>query len=881
MSGDVKTIFHEVCGLTPAERKEYYLRHGTSDDARAEVESLLAHDGAWDTSFINRVVPRVEAWIRNTQAGTSLGPFQLQRLLGGGGMGDVYLAHRTDGEVQQTVAIKFLRVGMDSPAVRERFLRERQILASLRHPGIAHFLDAGHTEQGQPFLVMEFVDGTAIDEYSANFTIRQKLELFLQVCEAVSYAHRNLIVHRDLKPSNILVDSAGRARLLDFGIARILDDNAGQTQTRERMLTPEYASPEQVRGMAQTTATDIYSLGAVLYKLLTGQPPHPFDPNSGEDIEWTICTREPTAAGNLNPAIPKDIDAILAMTLRKEPESRYGTVEMLMEDIRAFLEFRPVRARSMDSWYRTARFLRRFWLPAAAACIAIAGLATGLVIAQRQRALAERRFNEVRHLANQLLDVDVIVRQLPGSSAARQYIVNTSLDYLRRLSQDAASDPGLALELGTAYMRVGRVQGIPISPNLGQAENAEQSLRTAEKLIRSVLARNPENRTAILRAAQIAHDRMILAQERRPDTEALPLTRTSAQWLTRFLDSVEVNRMELPDAEAAVIVGINVANGFSRDNLLDDASRILRRTIDLAVATSQPRQAGAARIVLARTLRAGGDLDAALSAIREARALVQPPSGQTSLGLVNSFALTLITEGEILGDDEAINLGRPAEAIPLFERGYRMAVELANRDAKDALSRMAVASRGFRYAGALRHKDPEGALRVCDEILRYCAEVKDNSRARRSEARAMSLSSRILVSLRRTAEARKRLDNAYARLRGIGLYPAATVELGSEAADALRASAELEAASGALPQAIETYTRLLNLIVAGKPNVEAELHSAYRLADHYSTLASLYRHAGEKDQAAALESRRLELWRAWERKLPQNPFVLRQLARAH
>ncbi|MBL8220760.1 MAG: serine/threonine protein kinase, partial [Bryobacterales bacterium] len=686
---------------------------------------------------------------------------------------------------------------------------------------------------------------------------------------------------RDLKPSNILVDSSGRARLLDFGIARILDDNTGQTQTRERMLTPEYASPEQVRGMAQTTATDIYSLGAVLYKLLTGQPPHRFDPNSGEDIAWTICTREPTPAGSLNAAISKDLDSILAMTLRKEPESRYGTVDMLMEDIRAFLELRPVRARSMDSWYRTTKFLRRFWLPAAAASIAIAGLATGLVIAQRQRALAERRFNDVRHLSNKLLDVDVIVRQLPGSSAARQYIVNTSLDYLRRLSQDAASDPGLALELGTAYMRVGRVQGIPISPNLGQADNAEQSLRTAEKLIHTVLASDPNNRVAILRAAQISHDRMILAQERRPDTEALPLTRTSAQWLTKFLDMVPTQQMDNPDAEAAVIVGINVANGFSRDNLLDEATRILRRTIDLAVATGQPRQAGAARIVLARTLRAAGDLDAALVTIREAMALVQPPPGQTSLGVVNSFALTLITEGEILGEDEAVSLGRPAEAIPLFERGYRMAVELANRDAKDALSRMAVASRGFRYAGALRHKNPEAALRVCDEILRYCSEVKNNSRARRSEARAMSLSSRILVSLRRTAEARKRLDNAYSRLRELNLDPASTVELGSEAADALRASAELEAASGALPQAIESYTRLLHLIMAGKPNVDSDLHSAYRLADHYSSLTSLYGRAGRKAEAATFESRRVELWRAWERKLPGNSFVVRQLARTH
>ena len=264
---------------------------------------------------------------------------------------------------------------------------------------------------------------------------------------------------------------------------------------------------------------------------------------------------------------------------------RYGTVEMLMEDVSAFLEYRPVRARARDSWYRLARFLRRFWLPAAAGSVAIAGLTVGLVIAQKQRALAERRFNDVRHLSNKLLDVDVLVRQLPGSSVVRQFVVHTSLDYLRRLSQDAAGDPDLALELGTAYMRVGRVQGVPISTHLGQSENAEQNLRIAEGLIQSVLAVRPGNRLAMLRAAQIAHDRMILAQERRPNTEALPLARVSAQWLDKYLASGDVKQAAPVEADGAVIVGMNVANCLSRQNLTEDAIRMSRRTIEVATLT--------------------------------------------------------------------------------------------------------------------------------------------------------------------------------------------------------------------------------------------------------------------------------------------------------
>src|SRR5207302_1705530 len=250
-------------------------------------------------------------------------------------------------------------------------------------------------------------------------------------------AHRQLIIHRDLKPSNILVDASGQPKLLDFGIAKMLDETGDATQTVERMLTPNYASPEQVSGVLQTTATDVYSLGAVLYKLLTGQSPHESQARSS--------------------GLPTDVGYILRKALRQEPEERYASVEAFAGDVRAFLEWRPVQARTGDAWYRTRKFLRRYRMSVTAAALVIASLSAGLYVANRERALAQKRFVDVRQLANKLFDIDVQARQLPGSTVTRQLIVDTSLEYLRRLAADVRGDPELALEVGNAYMRVARV----------------------------------------------------------------------------------------------------------------------------------------------------------------------------------------------------------------------------------------------------------------------------------------------------------------------------------------------------------------------------------------------------------------------------------------
>ena len=353
MNREVRLLFHELIGLPENQRLRILQERNVNPALRAEVESLLSFDSA-DERGLSDSVSNVAAQVlesASTADITDCGPYHLIRLIGSGGMGAVYLAERRGGEIEQHVAVKLLRADRHRHAWRERFLRERQLLASLQHPSIVHVIDAGHTEDERPYLVMEYVQGVKIDEFAKDIDVRARLRLFLRVCEGVAHAHRRLVIHRDLKPSNILVDASGQPKLLDFGIAKLLDDTGDLTQTLDRLLTPKYASPEQLAGAAQTTATDIYSLGAVLYKLLTGTAPR--------EGHTATANSEILPPSRLNPDVPIDLDYIVAMALRTEPDDRYVSVDEFAADIRAALAWRPVRARSGNLWYRTRRYLRR------------------------------------------------------------------------------------------------------------------------------------------------------------------------------------------------------------------------------------------------------------------------------------------------------------------------------------------------------------------------------------------------------------------------------------------------------------------------------------------------------------------------------------------
>ena len=386
----IQEIFLHAADLPPAERAAF-LDRTCNDDAevRREVESLLRADATGEFAVQTAIKSEAASMLdESSLVGARLGPYRLLNEIGRGGMGSVYLAERDDEHYRKLVAVKVVKRGMDTAGVLARFRHERQILAGFEHPYIARLIDGGTTPDGRPFFVMEYIEGQPIVTYcqERNLDLESRLRLFLRVCEAVSYAHRALVVHRDLKPNNILVDREGIPKLLDFGVAKLLDPGAdpGLTSTVFAMgpLTPAYASPEQVRGLPITTTADVYALGAILYELLTGTVAQKIDPHTPSEIERVVCQTEvlrPSIAARAAglPRLNSDVDNIVLMALRKERERRYTSVDQLAEDIRRHLDGRPVLARQDSLGYRAQKFVGRNRFP----IVGIACCSIGLLLA--------------------------------------------------------------------------------------------------------------------------------------------------------------------------------------------------------------------------------------------------------------------------------------------------------------------------------------------------------------------------------------------------------------------------------------------------------------------------------------------------------------------
>ena len=503
----IQSLFLEALDLSPEERVRFLDSACAGDEeVRREVESLIDHDGAGDQRIAEALEDTAQSLFESEDlTGTRLGAWHVIREIGRGGMGAVYLASRDDDQFQKRVAIKVVKRGMDTAELLNRFRRERQILAHLEHSYIARLIDGGSTSQGQPFLVMEYVEGRPIDVYcrEAGLDVEARCRLFLKVCEAVSYAHRNLVVHRDLKPGNILVAADGSPRLLDFGVAKLLDtefdSGLASTITAGRLLTPEYASPEQVRGELVGTASDIYALGAILYEQLTGVQAQHVDSHSPVELERVICETEvqpPSARigpadARLRKRLTGDLDNIVLMAMRKEPGRRYSSVDLFAEDVCRHLEGRTVTARRPSPSYRFGKFARRHWFSLAAASLVAVSLVGGTWAAlyEARHARIEQRRAEVRlsqmvELANRaLFDVHGSIERLPGATDARRQLVKTTLDYLEKLSKDAGDDERLRKALGAAYFRLGDLQGYPFTPNLGDTTGAMKSYRTSAALL--------------------------------------------------------------------------------------------------------------------------------------------------------------------------------------------------------------------------------------------------------------------------------------------------------------------------------------------------------------------------------------------------------------
>jgi predicted Ser/Thr protein kinase len=481
--GQVEAIFQAALDTDPALRMQYVAEAcGTEQELFDEVASLLRAAGAELDTVAEAIgsTARMTLETQEPQAGEMVGSYRLVRKLAEGGMGAVYLAERADGLFAGQAAIKFVRANlMSTAALVERLRAEQRILAGLAHPNIARMLDAGVTIEGAPYVVMEYVEGLPLDEYCRERGVSEpgRLALFQAICGAVAYAHRNLIVHRDLKPGNVLVTADGTPKLLDFGIAKVVDEGEGQkpglTQHGERLMTPEYASPELIRGEAVTTAVDVFALGVMLHELHFGR--HPFRRTGQQrwELERAICEEDPAGGDG------SDVGRIAAKALAKDPVARYESVVQLKEDVERHLTGLPVLAGGVGVGYRVGKFLRRNRGAVAAVAVIAAVLAGGFVSTVREKRRAQERFDEVRRLATVFLfDFDKSISRLAGTTAARNQLVTQALQSLEKLAKDSGDDDGLQDELATAYGNVSRIQWHESTPSLGDRAAAVRSAET-------------------------------------------------------------------------------------------------------------------------------------------------------------------------------------------------------------------------------------------------------------------------------------------------------------------------------------------------------------------------------------------------------------------
>ena len=745
----VKRIFGAVVELETSGRASY-LEQACADDAdlRAEVESLLKAHAVSD-GFIEEpackgalgieVDAQGPVWI-----GRRVGFYRIVEEIGRGGMSEVYKAVRDDDEYHKEVAVKVLRGGYNSRSLLRHFKVEKQILATLDHPNIARLLDGGSTEEGLPYLVMDYIRGQPIDEYCAQHRLglAARLELFRTLCGAVQHVHQHLMVHGDLKCSNVLVANDGTVKLLDFGIARLLNPTpapADSKATALLALTPEYASPEQIRGGPISTASDVYSLGVVLFRLTTGTLPYRLPNSLSYDLAARICETEsppPSGAARLSESteiagfwreLTGDLDNIALMALQKDPAKRYPSVEQLNEDVRRHLHGFPVVARSASILYMLAKFVSRHRVGLAAAVLLMLTLIGGIVatsweahIAGVERARAERHFEDVRKLANTFMfDVNGAIENLPGSTAARQMLVVNSLKYLDGLSAEAANNASLQRELATAYEKVADIQGGFRSANLGDVAGAIASYRKALGIRAKLAAASPS------------------AQDVRRE-----LLRTYGKLAELLSDS--------GDQQEAIKTSRLVLEQAQTLSAAPESTAADRRNL------------GNAYLSLGWLLAKSGEVDHGLTLVYHGIGIYQAllESDLHDTRSRRNLAVTYGRLGEILVDS-----GRGAEALTAYTKDFDIVREMVNADPRNGdlqnIKGYALLGIGDALAGLgdMRGALDEHAQGVSTLRALYDADAKDDE-ARFDLAYALGQASEPLTSLGELQAAERNLQES-------------------------------------------------------------------------------------------------------------------------
>lgn len=707
---DALGLFDEFLNLTSPEidQRLQELEIEQPETARC-LRSLLEHDRP-DEEVLDQPVGQIlgELLAENPSTrdatGRMIGRYRLLRQIGRGGMGVVYEAERADGEFEQRVAVKLLRWSADSESADARFSRERRILARLEHPGIARLLDGGKSAEGRPYLVMELVAGRPLDAYcdEERLSIEDRLRLFIEICHVVHYAHRQLVVHRDLKPSNILVDQEGRVRLLDFGIAKLLseDQDDGLTKIGQRIMTPEFAAPEQIEGGRITTATDVYTLGLILFELLTGRRPRTAAPGSGvhtvprpstlitskKEVEGETPVEKIAGLRGLTPRrlrgrIKGELDLIVLKALRYDPEERYVSADAFADDIQRHLEGFPIRARPANLVFRTRSFLRRNRGPVAAGLAVLFALALGLVSTLRQVQERTRQANIAEGVS------DFLVELLEGSEPLRAGNAPPSaLELLERGAHQLEENPDtpqelrarLMEEIGTIYLHFGDFRQAAhfsgrglleaqqlYGPNSSQASSAEAVWGASLWKLGRYREAESALRHALLTQRKISNDTEA--------GETLSALGALFDSLGRFTEAEDAHRQALdisrkvfgPYSEEAGTDLQNLAVSLWHQGRLSESETAARESLKIRVKRTGKDSASTAGALhtLATTLSDEGNFDEAESCFREAARLREeiygPEHPDLALSL-SGLSAVLMREGR---QEDAINLAERTVAI--------------------------------------------------------------------------------------------------------------------------------------------------------------------------------------------------------------------------
>jgi len=768
--GIIDELFHAAVDMTPNQRGDFLASSCKGDvSLLAEIEKLIAGSEqagdfiemppVLDDTTIELLEPEI-----TPLAGVRIGSYKVIREIGRGGMGTVYLAARADDEFRKHVAIKVITAGFDHETIIQRFKNERQILAGLDHPNIARLLDGGTTEGGAPYFVMEYIEGPTIRDYCDTHRLKtvERLKLFRDVCSAVHFAHQNLIVHRDIKPANILVTENGTPKLLDFGVAKLLSPNASEvTEATSRVMTPEYASPEQARGDTITTESDVYSLGVLLYELLTGHRPYRVSSRSMMEIIEAICEQDPAkpstailrtdtspgAGGNtevtvtpeavskardsephrLRRELEGDLDNIVLKAMRKEPQRRYASVEQFSEDIRRYFEHLPVIARQDTVSYRTGKFIARHKAGAAALLLIAFTLLSATIVtawqarvARRESAKAERRFKDVRNLTNSFLfDFHDAIADLNGAIKAREMVVKKAQEYLDSLAQEAGEDHELLWELSTAYLRLGDVQGRPGFSRTGDTGAALQSYDKSLTTRRRLADLEPDNAQYQLGLAETL-------SRFGPISQVLGNPNAAVEKMSEAMEITDNLLLQSHDLATFQIAFRNPAflgDALSEIGNYDEALAMYQKSLLIAERMSResfPEQAVKLRFAVSRE-RLGfifgikgewqKSLDNQLEMLANTEAL-------TSLEPASlDFARARATAFDHVGDAYR-GLGNYPNALENGKRGLTMYEEFLKKDPQDARSKKDVGDCSHHVAETLlASRDYAGALSLLQSTV--------------------------------------------------------------------------------------------------------------------------------------------------------------------